>query len=139
MQDGQDPTRTTIDIRELRGVSGVADDAYERLACRYGAAAQRVLGVAAERAEHAEPIVAGLPDLLAEVGCAARREQARSIADVLLRRTRLGLLAARDVLEPATLGRVAATLSRRARLGRGPALERSRALSRRGRCRGDRP
>ena len=105
------PLGRTIDIRELRGVTGVADDAYERLASRYGAAAQRVLGVAAERAEHAEPIVAGLPDLLAEVAFAARHEQARSIADVLLRRTRLGVLAARDVLEPATLGRVAATLS----------------------------
>ena len=36
----------------------------------------------------------GLPDLLAEVTLAARREQARSIGDVLLRRTRLALLAA---------------------------------------------
>ena len=36
----------------------------------------------------------GHPDLMAEVVIAARREQARSVADVLLRRTRLGLLAA---------------------------------------------
>ena len=42
----------------------------------------------------------GLPDLLAEVVHAARREQARSVADVLLRRTRLGLLAARELAEP---------------------------------------
>ena len=44
-----------------------------------------------------QPIVAGLPDLLAEVVYAARREQARSLGDVLLRRTRLGLLAGREV------------------------------------------
>ena len=36
----------------------------------------------------------GQPDLLAEAVIAARLEQARSVADVLLRRTRLGLLAA---------------------------------------------
>ena len=40
------------------------------------------------------PIVPGRPDLLAEVAIAARHEQARSVADVLLRRTRLGILAA---------------------------------------------
>ena len=50
-----------------------------------------------ERGELAQPIVPELPDLLAEVVLAARREQARSIGDVLLRRTRLGLLAAREL------------------------------------------
>ncbi|MGH2986979.1 MAG: glycerol-3-phosphate dehydrogenase C-terminal domain-containing protein, partial [Solirubrobacterales bacterium] len=44
--------------------------------------------------ELAGPIVAGRPDLLAEAAIAARLEQARSVADVLLRRTRLGVLAA---------------------------------------------
>jgi glycerol-3-phosphate dehydrogenase len=57
-----------------------------------------VLALAAERGELAQPIVPGLPDLLAEVALAARREQARSIGDVLLRRTRLGLLAARELV-----------------------------------------
>ena len=42
----------------------------------------------------AAPIVAELPDLLAEAAIAARLEQARGVADVLLRRTRLGILAA---------------------------------------------
>ena len=48
----------------------------------------------------AEPIVLGRPDLLAEAVYAARREQARTVGDVLLRRTRLGLTAARGLLEP---------------------------------------
>ena len=45
----------------------------------------------------AEGKLIGRPDLMAEVVIAARREQARSVADVLLRRTRLGLLAAPDL------------------------------------------
>ena len=71
-----------------------------------------MLAIARERGELAQPIVAGLPDLLAEVVYAARHEQARTLGDVLLRRTRLGLLAGRDILaggEPA--GRVAAALA----------------------------
>jgi glycerol-3-phosphate dehydrogenase len=41
-----------------------------------------------------------MPDLLAEATFTARREQARSVTDVLLRRTRLGLTAARGLLAP---------------------------------------
>jgi glycerol-3-phosphate dehydrogenase len=94
------PLGMPIDAAELPRVEGVPDDSYEALAGRYGYAARDVLGVAAERGELAQPIVAGLPDLLAEAVFAARREQARGVADVLLRRTRLGLLAARELCEP---------------------------------------
>jgi len=66
----------------------------ELLAFRYGHAARTVLALGAERPELARPIAAGHPDLLAEATIAARLEQARSVADVLLRRTRLGLVAA---------------------------------------------
>ena len=59
----------------------------------------------ATRGELAQPILPGLPDLLAEVALAARREQARSIGDVLFRRTRLALLAGR---EPGARARTAA-------------------------------
>ncbi len=89
------PLGQAIDAQELPRVEGVPDESYEALASRYGHAAHDVLALAAERGELAQPIVAGLPDVLAEVALAARREQARSIGDVLLRRTRLGLLAAR--------------------------------------------
>jgi glycerol-3-phosphate dehydrogenase len=75
------------------------DGATEQLAFRYGHAARAVLDLCEERAELTEPIVPGHPDLLAEVVIAARVEQARSVADVLLRRTRLGLVAARELLE----------------------------------------
>ncbi len=64
------------------------------LGFRYGHAARNVLRLAGEHREMAGPIVAGQPDLLAEAAVAARLEQARSVADVLLRRTRLGIVAA---------------------------------------------
>ena len=70
---------------------------YAALAARYGYSALEVLELAAERSDLARPILHGFPDLLAEVVIAVRREQALSIADVLLRRTRLGLLAGREL------------------------------------------
>ena len=62
-----------------------------------------------------------LPDLVAEAAFAVGHEQARSLADVLLRRTRLGLLDARSLLGAGLRGRPArrAGDGRRARLGRG--------------------
>jgi glycerol-3-phosphate dehydrogenase len=106
-RDGRDaPCRTheiplglAISADELPRVEGVRDDAYERLAARYGYAAHDVLAVARERGEWAQPILPGHPDLLAEAVFAARREQALTVGDVLLRRTRLGLLDARALLD----------------------------------------
>ena len=91
------PLGQRIAVEDLPRVEGVPEKSYAALAGRYGYAAREVLALAAERGELAQPIVPGLPDLLAEVALAARREQARSIGDVLLRRTRLGLLAAREL------------------------------------------
>jgi glycerol-3-phosphate dehydrogenase len=91
------PLGQRIAVEDLPRVEGVPEKSYAALAGRYGYAAREVLALAAERGELAQPIVPGLPDLLAEVTLAARREQARSIGDVLLRRTRLGLLAAREL------------------------------------------
>jgi glycerol-3-phosphate dehydrogenase len=92
------PLGQAIDAHELPRVEGVPESSYGPLAARYGHAAHDVLALAAERGELAQPVLEGEPDLLAEVVLAARREQARSIGDVLLRRTRLGLLAARELL-----------------------------------------
>ena len=95
------PLGQSVAAADLPRVEGVPEEAYERLAGRYGHSARDVLAVAAERGELAQPIVPGGPcDLLAETVYAARREQARSVGDTLLRRTRLGLLAASDVVSP---------------------------------------
>jgi glycerol-3-phosphate dehydrogenase len=101
-RDGREAPCRTAEIQlgmeaseeDLTSAIALPDGAREQLAFRYGHAARSVLDIAAERPELAEPIVPGQPDMLAEVVLAARAEQARSVADVLLRRTRLGLLAA---------------------------------------------
>jgi glycerol-3-phosphate dehydrogenase len=89
-----------VSALDLPRIEGVGEDAFEQLAGRYGYSAHEVLAIAAERGELAQPILPGMPDLLAEATFAGRREQARSVTDVLLRRTRLGLTAARSLLAP---------------------------------------
>jgi glycerol-3-phosphate dehydrogenase len=105
------PLGEGVAVEELPRVEGVPEESYPALAARYGHAAHDVLKLAAQRGELAQPILAGLPDLLAEAALAARHEQARSIGDVLLRRTRLGLLGARE-LTGDPVGRVAQVLAR---------------------------
>ena len=97
---GEIPLGMPVDPGDLARIEGVEDEAYAQLAGRYGYAAHEVLKTAAERGELAQPILPGMPDLLAEAVFSARREQARSVTDVLLRRTRLGLTAARSLLAP---------------------------------------
>jgi glycerol-3-phosphate dehydrogenase len=99
---------------DLPRVEGVAEESYAALADRYGHAANDVLRVASERGELAQPILPGLPDLLAEAAFSARREQATTVSDVLLRRTRLALLAARELAGDggAPVRRVAEVLGR---------------------------
>jgi glycerol-3-phosphate dehydrogenase len=95
---------------DLAAPDGVGEAAIAQLAFRYGHAARAVLGLARDEPKLAEPIVPGRPDLLAEVAIAARAEQARCVADVLLRRTRLGLLAAPQLRTADAVRPVAAVL-----------------------------
>ena len=74
------------------------------LAARYGHAAVDVMEVAAEDPALAERVSPGLPDLVAEAAFAARREQALTLADVMLRRTRLGLLDGARAQRPGSEG-----------------------------------
>jgi glycerol-3-phosphate dehydrogenase len=106
-RDGRDARCRTAEIPlgqsiapdELPALEGVSDASRAALAARYGYGAHELVELIRADSRLAEPIVPGLPDLLAEVALAARREQARSVADVLLRRTRIGLLAARELIE----------------------------------------
>ena len=106
-RDGRDaPCRTheiplgePVDPDILPRVDGVPEESYAAMAARYGHAAHELLALAGTRTELAAPIVAGHPDLLAEAPFSASREQALSVGDVLLRRTRLGLVAARAIRE----------------------------------------
>src|SRR4029077_4674308 len=65
------------------------------LANRYGLFAEKILQMCVGRPELRERIVEGMPDILAEGIVACPYEPARPVSDVLLRRTRLGLLCAR--------------------------------------------
>ena len=94
------PLGLPVDPRSLPYGPGVDEAGRRLLAERYGYAARDVLVLAAEDRALARRIVPGLPDLLAEARFAARREQALSVGDVLLRRTRLGLLDARTLCAP---------------------------------------
>jgi len=110
------PLGQAVVVEDLPSVQGLSEASKTALAARYGFGAHEVLALIADRPELARPIVAGLPDVMAEVVIAARREQARSVGDVLLRRTRLGLLAARELLADASesessVRRVAALLA----------------------------
>ncbi len=95
---------------DLEAPEGVGEEAISQLAFRYGHAARAVLDLAWKDPKLARPIVPGRPDLLAEVAIAARREQARCVADVLLRRTRLGILAAPQLRDAASARPVAEVL-----------------------------
>jgi glycerol-3-phosphate dehydrogenase len=95
----QIPLAELQDPAELPRTHGVPPHAYSHLADRYGRDAFEVLAIAASDPLMARSIVAGHPDLIAEAAFAARHEQARSVGDVLLRRTRLGVLAGREVCD----------------------------------------
>ena len=97
---------------DLGAPEAVSEEAVHQLAFRYGHATRAVLDLAWKDPRLAEPIVPGRPDLLAEVAIAARREQARTVADVLLRRTRLGILAAPRLRTAADVRPVAEVLGR---------------------------
>jgi glycerol-3-phosphate dehydrogenase len=107
-RDGRDaPCRTheiplgqPIDPDALSRVEAVPEDSYRALARRYGHEAQRVLELARERGELAQPILPDQPDLLAEATHAAQREQARGVSDVLFRRTRLALISSPELSAP---------------------------------------
>jgi glycerol-3-phosphate dehydrogenase len=91
----QIPLGMPVDPAELPEVDGVDEESVRHLAARYGYAAFDVLEQAQESPELRRRIVADLPDIAAEAAFAVRREQAGALSDVLLRRTRLGLTAAR--------------------------------------------
>ena len=94
------PLGLPVEPRSLPYGPGVDVAGRQLLADRYGYSASEVLLLAAEDRALARSLVPGQPDVLAEARFAARREQALSVGDVLLRRTRLGLLDARALCAP---------------------------------------
>jgi glycerol-3-phosphate dehydrogenase len=89
VSDALGGTIAVADIRIAQGRLGEAMRAYEQ-----------ALRLAAAQPALAERISPELPDIVAEAAFAADHEQALTVGDVLLRRTRLGLLDARRLCEP---------------------------------------
>jgi glycerol-3-phosphate dehydrogenase len=109
------PLGLPVDPAELPVAPGLDEGVTAHLAARYGFAAGEVIAMIRSRPELGEPIVADMPDPLAEVLMAVRNEQAQTIGDVLLRRTRLGLLSARELVAgggdvPMAVSRVCAVI-----------------------------
>ncbi|HEX2574850.1 MAG TPA: glycerol-3-phosphate dehydrogenase C-terminal domain-containing protein, partial [Aquihabitans sp.] len=83
-------------LRGAEGYEALANDTDPvtvHLANRYGGEAATVLALAEADPSLREPLVAGLPYIRAEAVYAVRYEMARSVDDVLTRRTRARLLA----------------------------------------------
>src|SRR3954470_19507696 len=118
-RDGRDaPCRTheiplgmETSVDQLPAVEGVDEESRALLVHRYGYFANEVLALADGAPGLRARIVPDLPDLMAEVLVAVRFEQAQSLGDVFLRRTRLGLLAAPPVREGEVPRRVARVLA----------------------------
>jgi glycerol-3-phosphate dehydrogenase len=89
---------------DLPVLPGVEADTRVHLAERYGHAAHDVLRLAAAAPQLTRRPSPDLPDIAAEAAFAAGHEQARSLSDALLRRTRLGLLDARRLAAPGSDG-----------------------------------
>ena len=87
----------------------------------------------------ARPILPGMPDLMAEVAFAVEHEQARTIADVLLRRTRIGLTSASSLDSAESVAGVAAADGSETRLVAGRDAPSARRLGRDGPRRGTEP
>jgi glycerol-3-phosphate dehydrogenase len=105
------PCRTDViqlgmpaDPDTLPEAAGVDEASRRHLVSRYGHAANLVMRLAAVDSRLAERISPDLPDIAAEAAFAVDHEQAHAVADVLLRRTRLGLLDARRLCEPGAAG-----------------------------------
>ncbi len=83
-------------MAEADTVSPLGGDVVRHLADRYGDEARTVAVMAERDPDLAKPLVPGLPYLRAEAVYAARYEMARTLDDVLSRRTRARLLARDD-------------------------------------------
>ncbi len=114
------PLGAPLDPAEVAPAPGVEADSREHLARRYGHAAQEVVARVRAAPELGRRLSPELPDIAAEAAQAADREQAISLSDVLLRRTRLGLLDARGLSAEDAAGPRLAAQAMAGVLGWGP-------------------
>ena len=85
--EGWNPNLSAELVRDY----GVSKEAARHLSHKFGAAAKEILELTKDTPGLREPIVVGLPPILAEVVYSVREEMATSIEDILARRTGLQL------------------------------------------------
>jgi glycerol-3-phosphate dehydrogenase len=118
---GMDAVNKAVEVAGLASVAskteslnihGWIDQPLDGPLAIYGSDAQEIRKLIDEHPEWGEPLHPSLPDLKAEVIWAARHEMARSVEDVLARRTRSLFLDARASIEaaPVVAGLIAAEL-----------------------------
>jgi glycerol-3-phosphate dehydrogenase len=109
---GMDAVNKAVEVAGLMSVDskteslkihGWTDELIEGPLAIYGSDASEIRKLITERPDWGETIHPNLPDLKAEVIWAARNEMARSVEDVLARRTRSLFLDARASIEAAPL------------------------------------
>jgi glycerol-3-phosphate dehydrogenase len=94
------PLGQPAEPEDLTGAASVDEESQALLAHRYGYAAREVLALADATPALGARVVPELPDIFAELPFAVRNEQALTLADALLRRTRLGILDAPRLVAP---------------------------------------
>jgi glycerol-3-phosphate dehydrogenase len=80
---------------------GISEETARHLAGKFGARAPRVLEIAGQSSDLAEPVVDGSPVLRAEVAYCARNEMAVTIEDILSRRLGMQVYSWRDAIRAA--------------------------------------
>jgi glycerol-3-phosphate dehydrogenase len=84
------------EARRMRRNEKLSDETARHLAFTYGSNYYQIIKLIREQEHLRAPVVEGLPQILAEVVYAARAEMAVTLADALVRRTRLAILAGED-------------------------------------------
>jgi len=87
--------------KSLMQEHGLAEAPARHLAGKFGTRAPRILALIREDASLAQPLLAGLPELRAEVVYSARFEMAVTIEDVLFRRTGVQLYSWKSAIQAA--------------------------------------
>jgi glycerol-3-phosphate dehydrogenase len=84
------------DARRIAANEKLSDETSRHLAFTYGSNCYQIIKLIREQEHLRAPVVEGLPQILAEVVYAAQTEMAMTLADALVRRTRLAILAGED-------------------------------------------
>lgn len=97
------PDELTMTLERLSQTEKLPLETARHLLLDYGSDYPRLVELTREDERMREPLVEGLPQILAEVVYAARYEMALTLADMMTRRTRLAVVAGKEALNCAAI------------------------------------